>query len=79
LFPGVVNVILDGQVTVGFCVSLTVTVNVQPAEFFDPSLTVHETVVTPFWKVVPDAGVHTGAPTPGQLSLTVGAGYVTTA
>jgi hypothetical protein len=64
---------LLGHVTVGFWVSLTVTVNLQLAEFFDASLTEHVTVVTPFWKVVPEAGVHTGAPTPGQLSLTVGA------
>jgi hypothetical protein len=52
---------------------LTVTVNVQLAEFLDASLTEQETVVTPFWKVVPDTGLHTGEPTPGQLSLTVGA------
>ena len=65
---------LAGQVTVGFCVSLTVTVNVQLAELLDASLTVQETVVTPFWKVVPDAGVQTGVPTPGQLSVAVAFG-----
>ena len=47
--------------------------NVQFAEFFDASLTVQETVVVPFRKVLPEAGVHTGAPTPGQLSDTIGA------
>jgi hypothetical protein len=71
LNPGVVNVMLAGHVTVGFCVSLTVTVNVQLAVLLEASLTVQETVVTPFWKVVPDAGVQTGVPTPGQLSVAV--------
>jgi hypothetical protein len=74
LLPGVVNVMLAGHVTVGFCVSFTVTVNEQLALLVDASLTVQVTVVTPFWNVVPDAGVQTGAPTPGQLSVTVGAG-----
>jgi hypothetical protein len=54
-------------------------VNVQDAGFPDASVTEHVTVVMPFWNVVPEAGVQLGAPTPGQLSLTVGAGYVTTA
>jgi hypothetical protein len=60
-----------GQVTTGGCMSLIVTVNVQLAMLLDASLTVQLTVVTPFWKVVPDAGVHTGVPTPGQLSVAV--------
>jgi hypothetical protein len=67
----VLFVIGPGQVTVGGCVSLIVTVNVQFAVFVDASLTEHVTVVTPFTKVVPDAGEHTGVPTPGQLSVAV--------
>jgi len=36
------------------------------------SVAVHETVVTPFWKVDPDAGVHTtGVGPSGQLSVAV--------
>jgi hypothetical protein len=71
--PGVVKLMLLGQVTDGFWVSLTVTVNEQLAVLLDASLTVHETVVVPLLKVVPEAGVHVGVPTPEQLSLTVGA------
>jgi len=74
LGPGVVKLMLLGQVTLGFCVSLTVTVNEQLAELLDASLTVHETVVTPLLNVDPEAGVQTGVPTPEQLSVTVGAG-----
>jgi len=48
-----------------------VTVNVQFAGLFEASVTVHVTVVTPFWKVAPDAGTHDGVPTPGQLSVAV--------
>jgi hypothetical protein len=66
--------ILAGQVTVGACVSLTVTVNEQLAELPLASVTVQLTVVVPFGKVEPDGGLHVGEPTPGQLSLTVGAG-----
>jgi hypothetical protein len=65
---------LLGQVTVGFWVSLTVTVNVQLAGLPDPSVTLQVTVVTPFWNVVPDAGVHVGVPTPEQLSVAVAFG-----
>ena len=50
---------------------MTVTVNVQLAEFPDASLTVQVTVVVPFGKAEPDAGVHVGVPTPGQLSVAV--------
>jgi hypothetical protein len=60
-------------------VSFTVTVKLHIDMLFTASLTVHVTVVVPFGKVLPEAGVQVGAPTPGQLSLTVGAGYVTTA
>ena len=40
-----------GQVTVGFSVSLTVTVKVQVAVFSEASVTVSKTVVTPTLKV----------------------------
>jgi hypothetical protein len=63
-----------GQVIVGGCVSFTVIVNVQLAVLPDESATVQVTVVVPFGKNDPDAGEHTGVPTPGQLSDTVGAG-----
>ena len=68
-----------GQVIVGGCVSLTVTVNVQLAILPEASLTAHVTVVMPLEKVEPERGLHTAAPTPGQLSLAVGVAYVTTA
>ena len=66
-------------INTGGCVSFTVTVKLHIDMLFDESFTVHVTVVVPFWNVEPLAGVQVGAPTPGQLSLTVGAGYVTTA
>ena len=62
-----------GQVIDGGCVSLTVTVNEQLAVLFDESVTVHITVVVPVGNDEPDAGEQFGAPSPGQLSLTVGA------
>ena len=62
-----------GQVIVGGCVSFTVTVNVQLALLLDASATLQETVVVPFANDDPDAGAQIGVPTPGQLSLTVGA------
>jgi hypothetical protein len=65
--------IFAGQVICGGWVSLTVTLNEQLDELPLASLTEHETVVVPFGKAVPDGGVQTGEPTPGQLSLTVGA------
>ena len=71
--------VLAGQVIEGACVSFTVTVNEQLLELPDASLTVQETVVVPFVKDEPDAGAQTGVPTPGQLSLAVAFGYVTTA
>ena len=70
----VVVTILAGQATVGACVSLIVTVNEQLAELPLASVTEQLTVVVPFGNVEPDDGLHTGEPTPGQLSLTVGAG-----
>ena len=72
----------EGQVIVGGCVSLIVTVKVQVALFgvgVAASLTVQVTVVVPFIKVAPLAGVQITAPTPEQLSLAVGVVYVTTA
>ena len=68
-----------GQVITGGCVSFTVTVNEQLAVFADESVTLQLTVVTPFGNVDPEAGLQVGLPTPGQLSLTVGAAYVITA
>jgi hypothetical protein len=61
-----------GQAIVGFCVSLTVTVKVQEPSLLLASFTVQVTVETPFGKGEPDAGVHTTAPTPEQLSVAVG-------
>jgi hypothetical protein len=70
-FGSVPCVTLAGQVITGGCVSLIVTVNEQLAGLFEASCTVHVTVVTPFWKVDPDAGTHEGVPTPVQLSVVV--------
>ena len=50
---------------------MTVSVNVQLAGLLEASVTLQVTVVTPFWNVVPEAGVHVGVPTPGQLSVAV--------
>jgi hypothetical protein len=46
-------------------------VNVQLALLLLASVTEQVTVVTPFWKVDPEAGKHTGVPTPVQLSVAV--------
>ena len=68
-WPGVfATVMLAGQVIEGGCVSFTVTVNEQLAEFPAASLTVQITVVEPFGNVEPDGGVHAGVPAPEQLS-----------
>lgn len=70
---------MDGQVMVGFCVSLTVMVNEQGGDILPvASDAVQVTVVVPTGKVEPDAGVHVTL-TPGQLSLAVGAAKATTA
>ncbi len=69
-----VVVMFDGQLIAGVCVSLTVTVKGQFAMLPEASETVQVTVVVPWGKVEPDGGKQTGAPTPGQLSFTVGAG-----
>ena len=62
---------LAGQLMVGGCVSLTVTVKVQLAELPAASLTVQVTVLTPLGKAEPLGGLHDGVPTPGQLSVAV--------
>jgi hypothetical protein len=61
-----------GHVIVGACVSLTMTENEQLELLPEASVTMQLTVVMPFAKVDPDAGLQAGAPTPVQLSLTVG-------
>ena len=67
-------VMFAGQVIVGAWVSFTVTVNEQLAGFPDESLVLQVTVVVPFGKVAPDAGVQvTVGVTGGQLSVAVGA------
>ena len=60
-----------GQVTVGACVSLTVTENAHVPVFAEASVAVHVTVVVPTGNVEPDAGAHTTVE-PGQLSDAVG-------
>jgi hypothetical protein len=62
-----------GHVIDGGCSSFTVTVKLHGvAGLPAASLTVQVTVVTPFGKAKPGAGVQTGVPTPGQLSVAVG-------
>jgi hypothetical protein len=68
----------EGQVTVGGCVSLTVTLNEQFAVFPATSVAVQLTGVVPFAKVVPDGGMQTTVTVPGQVSVAVTL-YVTTA
>jgi hypothetical protein len=68
----------SGQSITGSVSSVTVTWKLQLAVLPAASLTVQLTVDVPTGKVEPEAGVQTGEPTPGQLSLTVGGGYVTT-
>jgi hypothetical protein len=61
-------VMFAGHVTVGGCVSLTVTLNEQLPP---PLLDVQVTVVVPLGKKDPDAGLQVTVP---QLPLDVGAG-----
>jgi hypothetical protein len=63
---------LEGQLTVGACVSLIVTVKLQDRLFPLASLTVQLTVVVPLGKVEPDDGLQVTAPTPSQLSVALG-------
>jgi hypothetical protein len=65
---------LLGHVSVGNCVSTTVTVNEQLPVRFPASVAEHVTVVVPLLKVVPEAGTHVTAETPEQLSVAVAAG-----
>ena len=53
-----VIVIFAGQLIVGFCVSLTVTVKLQE----EPDVVVQFTVVTPLLKDEPDGGVQVTVP-----------------
>ena len=68
-----VTITLAGQAIVGNCISFTVTVKLHELRLLAASLAVQVTVVTPFTKVEPEAGLQVGTPTPEQLSLTVGA------
>ena len=69
----VLTFMLAGQaLNVGFWLSLTVTVKEQPAGLPAASLTEQVTVVMPFGKSEPEAGLHTTLPTPEQLSVAVG-------
>jgi hypothetical protein len=53
-------------------------VNEQFAVLLEVSVAVQETVVTPFWKVAPDAGLQTvGVGPSGQLSVAVGVNVTT--
>ena len=62
-----------GTVSAGGCVSFTVMLLVQVPVFPLASATLQVTVVAPLGKKEPEGGAQTGAPTPGQLSLTTGA------
>src|SRR4029079_15339096 len=62
---------LGGHAIVGFCVSLTVTVNMQFVELPDVSMAVQVTVVVPLAKVEPDGGMQMGTRAPSQSSLAV--------
>ena len=71
---------LEGQVIVGFSVSLTVTVNEHDAVLPDASVTVKVFVVVPVGNVLPLACPAVCAVVaPAQLSVPVGVVYVTTA
>ena len=69
---GVTAVTFAGHVIEGGCVSLTVTVNEQVAVLPAPSVAVAVTVVVPFGKLEPEAGVDATVGVE-QLSLAVGA------
>jgi hypothetical protein len=58
-----------GQVSTGGSVSLTVTVKLQLPALPAASVAEQVTVVVPFGKAVPEAGLHVSAPRPGQLSV----------
>jgi hypothetical protein len=67
-----ITVTLAGQASEGGWLSLTVTVNEPVPVLLLVSVAEQVTVVTPFWKVVPFAGVQVTLPTPAQLSLAAG-------
>lgn len=71
-FGSVLCVIGAGHVTVGGCMSLTVTVKEHVPVLLDISVAEQFTVVTPFWNVDPAAGVQVTPGDPPQLSLAVG-------
>lgn len=74
--PGfaVTAIILFGQLITGGSVSFTVMMKLQLAVLPEASATEQFTVVTPFGNIEPEGGAQFGAPTFGQLSLTVGVG-----
>ena len=59
--------------------SLTVILNIQVAGLPAPSVTMQLTRVSPTGNTEPLGGLQAGTTVPGQLSVTVGAAYVTTA
>src|SRR6185436_7881998 len=58
-----------GQVSTGASLSVTVTVKLQLPTLPAASVAEQLTVVDPFGKAVPEAGLHVTAPRPGQLSV----------
>jgi hypothetical protein len=71
----VLTVLLAGQLMVGFWLSVTVTVKLQVAVFPSESVAVHVTVVVPFVKVEPEAGLQLVVTVaPEQVADAVGAG-----
>lgn len=75
----VVCVMFAGQVSVGFCISLTVTGKLQEPVLPAASVAMQVTVVMPFGNAEPELGEQVTLPTPEQLSLAVGVVKVTTA
>ena len=65
-------VIFAGQLIVGGCVSVTVTVKLHVALLPEASVAVQVTVVVPTVKLDPEGGLQLVV-TPGQLSAAVGA------
>ena len=70
-FVAVGTVMFAGHVSVGACVSLTVTEKTQIPVFVEASVAVQITDVVPTGKVEPEAGTHATV-APGQLSEAVG-------
>ena len=79
-FPGVLPTEIGiGQVTVGFSVSLTVTVKLHCAELLEGSIAVKTFVVVPTWNVEPLAKPLVNETVAEQLSVAVGVLKVATA